>query len=688
MRLGIGRGVVVLLAAGAGLAAPVGAPLHPACAQVALVDTPPGRPTARFCALRDLGVPSAKSPKVTEDPLWPFNPGAIALGPDSNFYSTSPSGGTYGRGTAFRITPKGEITVLHNFDGGLDGGNPTSGLIYGDDGWFYGTTRGGGEFKVGTIFRIKASGGAPQVLHHFRNGSTRGLLRPCKDQRCPFSPKQRADVAGSYPSSPPVRDARGALYGVTPYSFNQNFGTLYQFSPPYDSASFRTLCIFDPRLVRDTTMAKYVCDAKAARPAMVTLSNDGKAVYGTTVWGKGTVFKATGVGKVAILHEFKGGGLDGAGPYGVMQASDLRLYGTTAAGGSADRGTIFRMGTDGGDFTLLSSFKVESFLTGSGPVTGLLEGRDAGGYPDGKLYGVTRYGGQGGGRGILFRIKRNGDSLKVLHDFVLYESGRSPMVTPIQHPNGKLYGLTFNGGVYDKGLFYQLSGVDYPNLKTHDARFSPGVLKFRDTLITVRTHVLARQARDSAGRLIYKAVPGTSDGITVALTCRNPHFVQFIHREKITTLGYRIPGSFSPSSGSYPFTTDSTKPQWHSDATGKPNAYFDQGPGSGHEVYVTGRVTRLTIFDQPSFPYQSQDKPPVVLYDPADQADPATSQIWRVTAREFAICDCQVVREIWWTLEKVAGKQDYTRIRVLPADNPALTWINQQLQEDGFDPVP
>jgi hypothetical protein len=78
----------------------------------------------------------------------------------------------------------------------------------------------------------------------------------------------------------------------------------------------------------------------------------------------------------------------------------------------------------------------------------------------------------------------------------------------------------------------------------------------------------------------------------------------------------------------------------------------------------------------------------VVLYDPADQADPATSQVWRVTAREFALCNCQVVREIWWTLEKVAGKQDYTRIRVLPADNSALTWINQQLEKDGFDAVP
>ncbi len=666
-----------------GAVAPSLDPAAMVCGQAAAAPSPPkppGPPTARFCTLRDLGTPSAADRRRTEDPIWMSGIDGLALGPDGNIYSTSPSGGKYSRGVAFKITPQGAITVFHHFDGGLKGGGPMGGLTYGGDGYFYGTTRGGGNFKVGTIFRIPAGGGAPQTLFSFRNGWTRGLLRPCPDQRCPYTPRQRADAAGSYANSAPVRDAGGVLYGVTPYSYNQQGGTLYRFAPPYDSTSFQTLCIFDPRLSRDTTMAKYVCDPQATRPVMVTLGDGGSNLYGVTFAGYGTVFKATLGGKLTILHQFDVGAVNGIMPYSVMQASDGQLYGTTAAGGRGNIGTVYRMDTGGGNFRLLTSMQFGSFSAGVAPNTGLVEGRDSTGNSDGHLYGATRFGGRGGGRGILYRIKMNGDSLKVLHDFVLYATGRSPTTAPIQLPDGRFYGFTSQGGVRDKGAFYRLDKVDYPELSTRPGKFYPGVTVFRDTLILIQKHVRGLTA---SGTIV-------DDGIRVSLTCRNPHFVQFIYREKITTLGYRIPGTFSPSSGSYPFTTDSSHPNWHSDATGKPNAYFDEGPGSAHNTYQTGFKAVLTIFDAPNFPATGKVGNAVVsLYDPADQSDPATGQVWRTTAKEYAICNCEVVREIGWTLEKVPGKkQDYTNIKVLPANNSALAWINDQLVKDGFDPVP
>jgi hypothetical protein len=265
---------------------------------------------------------------------------------------------------------------------------------------------------------------------------------------------------------------------------------------------------------------------------------------------------------------------------------------------------------------------------------------------------------------------------------VLYATGRSPTTAPIQLPDGRFYGFTSQGGVRDKGLFYRLDKVDYPELSTPPAKLYPGVTVFRDTLIVIQKHVKAISMKNEE--------MGLDDGIKVSLTCRNPHFVQFLYREKITTLGHRIPGTLSPRSGSYPFTTDSSHPNWHSDATGKPNAYFDQGPGSAHNTYQTGFKAVLTIFDQPNFPATLLIGNSVVkVYDPADQADPATGQIWRTTAKEYAICNCEVVREIWWTLEKMPGKkQDYINIKVLPADNSAFDWINTQLVKDGFDPVP
>lgn len=45
-------------------------------------------------------------------------------------------------------------TVLHTFTGGADGIEPASGLIFGKNGWLYGTTELGGTDDVGTVFSV------------------------------------------------------------------------------------------------------------------------------------------------------------------------------------------------------------------------------------------------------------------------------------------------------------------------------------------------------------------------------------------------------------------------------------------------------------------------------------------------------------------------------------------------------
>ncbi len=45
-----------------------------------------------------------------------------------NLYGTSVQGGTFGGGTVFQITPAGVHTVLYNFTGGADGGEPYKGV--------------------------------------------------------------------------------------------------------------------------------------------------------------------------------------------------------------------------------------------------------------------------------------------------------------------------------------------------------------------------------------------------------------------------------------------------------------------------------------------------------------------------------------------------------------------------------
>src|SRR5277367_3299011 len=69
-----------------------------------------------------------------------------------NLYgSTSLRGGTNGLGMVYKISSKGEETILHSFDGS-DGGFPYAGLTFDSKGNLYGTT------TLNTVFEITTSG--------------------------------------------------------------------------------------------------------------------------------------------------------------------------------------------------------------------------------------------------------------------------------------------------------------------------------------------------------------------------------------------------------------------------------------------------------------------------------------------------------------------------------------------------
>src|ERR1700722_10829429 len=97
-----------------------------------------------------------------------LNPDApVFQGTDGNFYGTTKlggkhgCGGCHGAGTAFKITPAGKLTTIYNFCAQSncdDGANPTTGLVQGTDGNFYGTTLDGGTKGAGTVFKMTPKG--------------------------------------------------------------------------------------------------------------------------------------------------------------------------------------------------------------------------------------------------------------------------------------------------------------------------------------------------------------------------------------------------------------------------------------------------------------------------------------------------------------------------------------------------
>lgn len=74
-----------------------------------------------------------------------------------SLYGTTFYDGAYGYGSVFKLTPahgSWTFTSLHDFTGGIDGGNPISNLVFDAGGNLYGTASQGGAYNDGVIFRI------------------------------------------------------------------------------------------------------------------------------------------------------------------------------------------------------------------------------------------------------------------------------------------------------------------------------------------------------------------------------------------------------------------------------------------------------------------------------------------------------------------------------------------------------
>jgi hypothetical protein len=95
----------------------------------------------------------------TSNPDGAF-PNPLTAGPHGVLYGSTYSGGTFGYGTLFSLTPPTSpdgswtYSLLYSFTGGSDSGNP-NGLTLGPDGILYGTTQGVVGNDIGTVFAFR-----------------------------------------------------------------------------------------------------------------------------------------------------------------------------------------------------------------------------------------------------------------------------------------------------------------------------------------------------------------------------------------------------------------------------------------------------------------------------------------------------------------------------------------------------
>jgi uncharacterized repeat protein (TIGR03803 family) len=163
-------------------------------------------------------------------------------------------------------------------------------------------------------------------------------------------------------------------------------------------------------------------------------------LYGTTIAGgtsgKGTVFKLDPTGTKTVLHSFTGPPLDGQYPEAdLIRDAAGNLYGTTPYGGTSDAGRVFKVDTTGAE-SVLHSFT--GTPDGSQPYAGLVQ--DAAG----NFYGTT-YGGGDLGKGMVFKLDTTGQ-VTVLHSFAGVPDGQFPNTKLVRDAAGNLYGTTEIGG--------------------------------------------------------------------------------------------------------------------------------------------------------------------------------------------------------------------------------------------------
>jgi len=393
--------------------------------------------------------------------------GAVASAPlvqglDGNLYGTTLQGGLNGPcdgylngcGNVFKVTPSGQLTSLYTFcslPNCADGWSP-NGLVQATNGNLYGTATYGGsnscaEPGCGTLFEITPRGDLT-TLYDF-----------CTQSDC-------AD--GGAPYSGLVQAVNGKLYGTTEFGGNYDAGAIFEITPLGKLTRIYSFC------------SQPGCADGEAPVAPLTQADNG-SFYGTTPYGGvancrpfgcGTIFEITRDGKLTTLYMFcsQNGSAcaDGAIPEaGLVQATDGNLYGTTAFGGSNNGGTVFRIALTGALTTLYSFCSQPNCADGSYPPAGLVQATN------GRLYGVTYYGGANGngcdaiGCGTVFEITLAGQ-LTTLHTFCSSPEcadGEYPVGGLVQATNGTLYATASGGGLDSAGTVFALSGLA-PFVKT------------------------------------------------------------------------------------------------------------------------------------------------------------------------------------------------------------------------------
>ncbi|HEU0208725.1 MAG TPA: choice-of-anchor tandem repeat GloVer-containing protein, partial [Candidatus Udaeobacter sp.] len=142
-------------------------------------------------------------------------PGArVTLDQSGNVYGMTPTAGTYGVGTIYKLHPHGAsytFQVIHTFTGGADGSSGSAGRMVLSHGRLYGAATTGGLYEAGVVFQL-----APTTVGEW-------------DFKTLYSFRGQPD--GSFPYGALLLGPSGRIYGTTYYGGTNGIGSVYELLP-------------------------------------------------------------------------------------------------------------------------------------------------------------------------------------------------------------------------------------------------------------------------------------------------------------------------------------------------------------------------------------------------------------------------------------------------------------------------
>ncbi|MES2592541.1 MAG: choice-of-anchor tandem repeat GloVer-containing protein [Bacteroidota bacterium] len=388
--------------------------------------------------------------------------GSLMQATDGQLYGMAQSGGASGAGVIFQYAPSTNTYTIKIDLSTANGSYPTGSLIQATDGMLYGMTTNGGANLAGTLFQYAPSTNTYIKKFDFNgaaNGSIpQGSLMQASDGKIygmttqggaigvgvifQYTPStntytRKIDFSGALDGSNPygslMQASDGQFYGMTINGGANSVGTIFQYNPGTNTY----------------TKKIDLSAANGSNPRGALIQASDGMLYGMTSSGGtnnvGVIFQynpATNIYTKKLDFDVN----NGQSPYGsLMQASDGMLYGMTPLGGANGVGVLFQYNTATNTYTNKLDFDL---INGLYPFGSLIQAFD------GKLYGMTTYTHINGGYGVIFQYDPVTSTYTKKISFSP-ANGVNPTGSLMQAPDGKLYGMTQNGGANGVGVLFQ-----------------------------------------------------------------------------------------------------------------------------------------------------------------------------------------------------------------------------------------